>query len=449
MDYRDISKQIFTRGKEKIDDMEVYIERTKSINIRVFNGVIDEYSIAESGGLSLRGISNGKMGYSYTEKIDETSIDMLINEVCENSKYIDSQDEEAILTGSDKYKDIDDFNKSLEDYPIKKKIDFVKELEKEALSLDSRIVSVQNCAYSEFDSSRYIINTKDIDLRDRSNAALTYISVVAKEGQDTKTGMGFKIFRNFKDIDYKKIAKEAVDQAISQLGAKSISSGDYPVIIENYIFAGFLQAFSSVFSADSVQKNLSLLKGKIGESIASEKLNIVDDPHLKDGFASSSFDDEGTKTEYKKIVDKGILNTYLYNWKTAKIDGKESTGNAKRSSYKSSIDIGSSNFYIEKGEKDLKEMIDGINKGVYLTKLEGLHSGLNPVSGDFSLSASGFKIENGDISEPIDQIIVSGNFFHVLNDIEDVGNDLKIGSPMSISFGSPSVKIKKLSIAGN
>ena len=143
------------------------------------------------------------------------------------------------------------------------------------------------------------------------------------------------------------------------------------------------------------------------------------------------------------------MNTYLYNWKTAKIDGKESTGNAKRSSYKSSIDIGSSNFYIEKGEKDLKEMIGGINKGVYLTKLEGLHSGLNPVSGDFSLSASGFKIDNGDISEPIDQIIVSGNFFHVLNDIEELGNDLKIGSPMSISFGSPSVKIKKLSIAGN
>lgn len=448
MDYKALASKIFEKGKEKLEDMEVYIEKSKAIDIRVFNGEIDKYSIAESGGLSLRGISNGKMGYSYTEKIDESSIDMLIDEAYENGKYIDSPDPEEIFPSSNDYENMDNFNKALEDYPIEKKIDFVKALEKEALSLDDRIVSVQVCAYQEFQSLRYIMNTKGIDLCDRSNGAVAYISVVAKEDGDTKTGMGFKMFKDFNDVDYKEIAKEAIDEAIESLGAKSIKSDDYPVVIKNYVFAGLLEAFSSVFSADSVQKGLSLLKDKVGEKIGSEYLTIVDNPYLEDGFASSSFDAEGTKTVNKKIVDKGVLTTYLYNWKTAKKDGKESTGNAHRSSYKSSIDIGATNFYIENGEKDFKDIIGGIESGVYITDLAGLHSGLNPVSGDFSLSANGFKINNGSIGEPINQIIISGNFFQVLNDIEEIGNDLQIGSPMSINFGSPSIKIRKLSISG-
>ncbi|HZK33622.1 MAG TPA: TldD/PmbA family protein [Tissierellaceae bacterium] len=448
MAYKELVNKLFKKGKEKLEDMEVYVERSKNINIGVFNGEIDKYSIAESGGLSLRGISNGKMGYSYTEKIDESSIEMLIDEAYENGKYIDSLDPEKILAGSVDYEEIDGFSKALEDYPIEKKIEFTKFLEKEALSLDKRITSVQMCIYQEFDMSKDIINTKGVNLSHRINGAGAYISVIAREGVDVKTGLGFKMFKNFADVDYKEIAKEAVDDAISSLGAKTIKSDDYPTVIDNYIFAGLLDAFSSIFSAESVQKGLSLFKDKVGEKVGSEKLTIVDNPYLKDGFASISFDDEGTKTIKKNIIDQGVLTTYLHNWKTANKDGEKSTGNAKRSSYKSSIDIGASNFYVEKGEKSFEDILSTIEDGVYITELAGLHSGLNPISGDFSLPANGFKINNGKLDEPIHQIIVSGNFFQMLKDIEEIGNDLKVGGPMSMNFGSPSVKIKKLSISG-
>lgn len=448
MAYEELVGKLFEKGGKKLEDMEVYIEREKTINIGVFEGEIDEYSIAESGGLSLRGLSKGKMGYAYTEKIDESSIDMLVNESYENSKFIDSKDPEEIFSSSDDYEKIESFNKALEDYPIENKIKFVKALEKEALSLDKRITSVQMCKYQEFDISKNIMNTKGINLSDRRNGGAAYISVIAKEDEDTKTGLGFKIFKDFNELDHKKIAKEAVEDAISSLGAKSIESNDYPVVIKNHIFAGLLQAFSSIFSADSVQKGLSLLKDKVGEEIGSSKLSIVDDPYLKGGLASRGFDDEGTKTIFKKIVDKGVLTTYLHNWKTAKKDGEKSTGNAKRNSYKSSLDIGASNFYVEKGEKDFKDIIGDIGRGVYITDLAGLHSGLNPVSGDFSLSAEGFLIKNGEIVEPINQIIISGNFFQLLKDIDEIGSDLKIGGPMSMNFGSPSIKINKLSISG-
>ena len=448
MEYRALIEKILNKGKEKMKELEVFIENSREIEIMVFNGEIDKYSVSEAGGLSLRGTYDGKMGYSYTEKIDESSIDMLINEAFENSKYIDTEDPEEIFGGSKDYEKLEMFNESLSNTSMDEKIQFAKNLESEALSLDKRITAVQVCGYQEFENFRQIVNTKGVDLSDRVNGAVVYVAVIAKEGEDTKTGMAFRVFSDLKDVDYKIIAKEAVKEAISSLGAKPLKTDDYPVVIKNTVFSDILFAFTSIFSAESVQKGLSLFKDKIGTKVSTDILTIVDDPYLKDGVASRSFDDEGTKTVYKKIIDKGVLTNYLYNWKTAKKDGKESTGNAYRESYKSPLGIAPTNFYVEKGTKTFDELINDIENGVFITDVAGLHSGLNPVSGDFSLSANGYRIVNGKIDSPVNQITIAGNFFEVLNNIDEIASDLKFGAPMLGYFGSPSIKLKKLSISG-
>ncbi len=179
---------------------------------------------------------------------------------------------------------------------------------------------------------------------------------MAREGgEDTKTGISYVISRDFKDFDYKKMAKEAVDEALSQLGAKSIKSNEYSVVFRNDTFADLLGAFDSIFYAEYVQKGLSLLKDKIGENIACSKFTLVDDPFASEGFNSSTFDDEGTATKYKKIIDEGRLNTYLYNWKSANKDNVESTGNGFRNSYKSSVSTSATNLYIEKEINPLRK----------------------------------------------------------------------------------------------
>jgi PmbA protein len=291
-------------------------------------------------------------------------------------------------------------------------------------------------------------NTNGVDLHHKQNGGLAYISVVVKDGDDTKTGIGYRVFSNLSTIDSKDIAKDAVDEAISMLGATPIKTGDYPTVIKNKIFADLLEAFTSVFSADSAQKGLSLLKDKVGEEIATPVLTLVDNPLLEEGFATSSFDDEGTSTKYKKVIDKGVLKTLLHNWRTAKKEGIESTGNGSRTSYKSTLAISPSNFYVEKGETSFDDIIKDIDIGVYIISVAGLHSGLNPVSGDFSLSAYGYEILNGKINRPINQITIAGNFFELLKNIEVIGDDLKFGFPGNGYFGSPTVKVKSLSIAG-
>lgn len=448
MDYKLLANKIFEKGKEKLEELEVYIQSSKNIEIGIFGGEIDNYAISESGGLSLRGMVDGKMGYSYTEKIDESSIEMLVNEAFENGKYIDSIDKEIIFSGSEKYEKINTYSDSLEKVSMEDKINFLKALEKEALGLDTRVDNVQMCIYQEISAEKYLINTKGVDLADKMNGAFVYIYVIVKDGEEVKNGLSFRCFNDFSKFDYKEMAKEAVDEAISMLGAKSIKSDSYPVVIRNNVFASIIDAFSPVLSADNVQKGLSLLKDKIGTTVGSELLTIVDDPFLEGGFASKSFDDEGTATKVRKIIDKGMLNTYLHNWKTAEKDKVESTGHGSRSSYKGSLSISPSNLYIKKGNSTFDDLVESIEKGLLIIDVAGLHSGLNAVSGDFSLSAYGYEIEEGKIKRPVDLITIAGNLYELLNNIEAIGDDLKFGLPGNGYIGSPSVKIKSLSVAG-
>jgi len=441
--------KIFQKGRETgLNDMEVYYSEGSSLSLKVFQKDLDGYSLSESEGLSLRGTYKGKMGYSYTEKVDETSIDQLVKDAAENALIIDSEDEEYIFEGSKEYKKVDSFNQTLSNVGEEQKINFVKSLEEEAFRLDKRIASVEVCIYGDGYGETIMSNTKGLFLRDKSNIAYTYIAVVAKDGEDIKTGMAYRTGNDFNAFNAQDIAREAVDEALALLGARSVKSGDYNVIIRNSAAADLMEAFTGIFSAEAVQKNLSLLKGKLNEKIASDKFTLIDDPYMEGGLASKSFDGEGVACKYKKVVDKGVLKTYLYNLKTAKKDGVDTTGNASKGSYKSSIGISPSNFFVEKGERTLDEMVADIDKGILITELQGLHSGLNSVSGDFSLAALGFLIQDGKISRPVEQITMAGNYFDMLKNIEETGSDLKFGMPGEAYIGSPSLRIKKLSIAG-
>lgn len=447
MDYKDLLNKLIEKGQEKMDEVEAFLVKNKQLDIEIYKGEIDKYSLAESGGLSFRGSSQGKMGYSYTERLEESALDSLVYEALENSKYIEGSDDEIIFSGSESYEEINHYDDSLNQVPTQDKINFLINLEKEAYSLDERVFAVNACAYQEFEGERYLVNSKGLDLHDKSNGGAAYIFVVVKDDEDTKTGISYRIFYDFSSLDFKEIAKEAVDRAISMLGASNIKSGNYPIIIENTTFANLLSAFTPIFSSDNVQKGLSLLKGKLGEEIASPLLTIVDDPFLKGGFASRNFDDEGTASTFKTMVDNGKLVSFAYNWKTANREGVASTGHASRS-YKGPISIAPTNLYVVNGDLDLDEMMVLADKGLLINNLEGLHSGLNPVSGDFSLSASGYEIKDGKKARPVNQITIAGNLYEVFKNIVAVGNDLKFGLPSNGYIGSPSILVKSLAVSG-
>ena len=217
--------------------------------------------------------------------------------------------------------------------------------------------------------------------------------------------------------------------------------------MKNEAAASLLSTFTSSFSAQAVQDNRSRLKGKLGEKIAADHVNLIDNPFLPAGIQSATFDSEGVPTRKLNIVEEGKLQTYFHNLKTAKKDGVETTGHAHRRSYQGSVEVSPSNFYIEPSNQTYEQLYLDFGEGIIITELAGLHSGADPISGDFSLAADGYYVKDGRIVGPTKQMTVAGNFFEVLQDIEGIGNDL-LFSPMSFNgyIGSPSLKIKSLAI---
>ena len=439
-------KELFSKAQEEgFSEYEVYYVDRESLSISVYKEEVEKYNLNNSAGLSFRGKFGDRIGYSYTEILDEDAIEMLVKKAKENVLAIENNDIQFIYEGDKEYKEISTYHEELEDIPADKLINIAISMEKEAKKYCNKVESFSGCSVS-YSSGKYgIINSKGLNLSNKSNLLTAYVVPIVKDLDKMYDGCGYVVAKSLNYFKPDKIAKMGVDEALSKIGGTSIASGNYKVIINNEAMVSLLSTFAGIFSGDAVQKGLSLLKDKEGEIIAADIVNLVDDPHLEDGLASVSFDDEGVATLKTYLIKNGKLNSLLHNLKTANKAGVKSTGNGFKSSYASPISVSPTNFYIEPGINSLEEMTKKINKGLIITDFAGLHSGANSITGDFSLAAKGFYIEDGIKTHPVEQITVAGNFFTLLNNIEEIGSDLKF--PMS-SVGSPSIVIKELSIAG-
>ena len=429
-----------------IEAAEVYAFSKDSFRAMSHNGEVDNYSVASRSGLSLRGLYKGKMGYASTEADDEEAIGQLVRGVLESAELTEDDAVQEIYKGDAEYPEIDNYAPALDQVSEEDKLRLLLDMEKNALNCgDERIKQVNYNMVSTASGSSAIANTYGLNLSQRDNLIVAYMSVVAKEGERVSTGAGFGFGRDFAALDAGKIAKEAVEEALFYLNAAPVPSGSYRVIIDRRCMPDLLSTFSGVFSADAAQKGMSLLAGREGEMIAAPCVTLMDDPHMKDGLASSGFDAEGVATRVKPVIENGRLTTLLHNLKTARKAGVRSTGNASRGGYASPIGVSPSNFYFKPGEKTLNELMADMGDGLVITDVSGLHAGANPVSGDFSLLAKGYTVENGRKGRAVEQITVAGNFYTMLKNIRAVGCDLEfVGSPV----GSPSVDAGEMNVAG-
>ncbi|MFE8701434.1 TldD/PmbA family protein [Cytobacillus sp. FJAT-54145] len=449
MNLLEFKDQLFAQGSEQgFTDMELYYEREEKFGCGLYKGEIDSYETSEVFGVSFRGLLDGKMGYAYTEKLDEESIVFLLENAKENSHFIEDEEQEEIFPGSEKYEEGNFYSETLKEVSIAEKLDFLKEIEKHIYAYDERVDGTDYFIFNSAETERAILNNKGLSLNEKQNYLGMYISVVVKQGDEIKTGVYSKFTQDFQSLNPADIAKHAVEEALSQLGAKSVESKDYRVLLRHDAAGSLLNTFSPIFSAESTQKGQSLLKDKVGEEISVPFLQIVDDPTLSEGLLSRTFDSEGVATSKQDIVKDGKLVTLLHNRKTAKKDKTESTGHAYKSSYKSTLEVAPTNLFIQPAEKSYDDLIAGVEEGIIITELSGLHSGANTVSGDFSVAANGFYIKGGKVETPVKQMTIAGNFYELLKNVEEVGSDLEFAMSFVAPgyIGSPSLVIKELSV---
>ena len=431
--------------KAGIEAAEIYLSSGDRFKAMCVKGEITNYTVNATRGLSLRGLYQGKMGYAATEAFDEAAVAQLVEAVKESASLTEDEDVQEIYPGDKEYPQADNYNPALDQVDEGRKLALIQEIEKKALALDERITALNYNMISTSSGETRIVNSYGLNLKHRDNMAVCYVSATAKEGDRVSTGSGFKVTRNFEEMDADAIAKEAVDEALFMLKAAPVPSGTYRAIIEAKCMPDMLGAFDGVFSAESAQKGLSLLAGKEGEMIASEAVTLMDDPLLPGGLASQPFDAEGVATRTKAVIEKGRLTTLLHNLKTARKAGVKTTGNAAKAGYAGAVNVSPSNFFLAPGEKTLAQLMADMGDGLVITDVSGLHAGANAISGDFSLIAQGYTVKNGKKDAPVEQITVAGNFYQLLKNIRAVGSDLLF--PGS-SIGSPSVDVGEISVAG-
>ena len=432
---------------------EIYLASNDSFQAMCVQGQISNYTVHATRGLSLRGLYNGKMGYAATEAFDEEAVGQLVRAVKESAELTEDDDIQEIYQGDGEYPRVDNYQTALDAVDEKSKLQLILDIEKAALETDERITQLDYNMISTTSGETRLVNrvvadhkARGLDLRHRDNMAVCYASAVAKEGDRVSTGVGFRVTRDFSEMDARAIGREAAQEALFMLHASPVPSGTYRAIIDRKCMPDFLGVFAGAFSAESAQKGLSLLNGKEGEKIASDAVTLLDDPLLPGGLASMPFDGEGVATFTKTVIENGVLKTLLHNLKTARKAGVRTTGNASRSGYAGQVRVSPSNFYFKPGAKTLEEMMAEMGNGLVITDVSGLHAGADAISGDFSLIAKGYTVKDGKKDRAVEQITVAGNFFQMLQNIRTVGSDLCFpGSPI----GSPSVDVGEISVAGN
>ena len=434
--------KFFALAKEAgLEEVELVISESHSLNISLFHGEVDEYKDNNGYSIAARGILNGKCGSASCDVWNKDKAAWLVKEIVANAKVIENDDPIFIFKGSEKYHKVNTYNKELENVSIDEKMSKLYALEKALKGIDKRIVEVAGSEYSEATEKHTLVNSNGLNLVQKSNYFTYVAQCVAKEGEQTKSGYDFFFDNDFSKFDAKKFAKKVVDQTVAQLGGEACASNKYKAVLHPDVVTSLLKAYIGHANAEEVQKKSSLFIGKVGQKIASKKVTIEDRPLQKNPFARW-FDDEGVATYNKAIIKNGVLQTYLYNLTTAAKDGVQTTGNGYGGGKKG---VEPAFLYLKPGKKSLEELFAKVGNGVFITEVSGLHAGLNPQSGNFSLQSTGFMIENGKKGKPLDLITVSGNLLEIFQDVLEVGNDTYV-SPSGVS--AQSLLIKKIAVSG-
>lgn len=402
--------------KNSCDAYEIYIEESKSIEL---DSRKEELNFAKEEidcGVGIRVIKDNKVGFAFTSdmnKIEEAAMQSI-----ENTK-LNKVDENYAFAEVEKVPEIKKvYDKKFNDLSLDESIEFLKN------TIDTTInqgCDITGSGFSASEGRSLIINSNGVSIEDEGTGFGIGLSVTIQKDGQIATAYNSQSSRFF-DLDGEKLAIEVCNLAKSSLDTKPIDTNNYDVVLDYYAATGLLQTFISAFNGENVMRGRSILKDKMGMEIANPNLTIVDNPLLENGMCTSKCDGEGSVSEKTELVKDGVLNSFIYDIYTANKQGVKTTSNGLRGSYLTTPMISPTNVEFKFDEmKDLSE----IDKGVLTTSVLGAHTA-NPISGDFSVEASNaFKIENGELTDPINKAMISGNIFEIMKKVEGLKSEIK------------------------
>ena len=431
-------------------EAEAYLAEDSGREVRVHGGAVESLTAATQRGLGIRAWIGKRVGYAYGTDLSPSGIAGLAERAAEAARIAD-EDEFAgapVEGGAAEPRELVLSDPTIAEWSTGRLAELALEIERAALGADARIAGVEQAVYADSSERVAIASSTGIEGEYSSSSCYGYLQALAESEGGRETGLGFGLGRGPAALEPAAIGLEGAERALAMIGAEKPASRACPVVLDPTVAASFIGLIGRGLSAGAVQRGRSPFAGRVGEEVAGKALTLYDDGLDPEGFASSPFDAEGVPRRRTPLVEAETLRTYLYDTYAARRGDASSTGNASRAGYRSQPSVSTSNLIVSSGSLGFQELLAEAGEGVLVTDVAGLHSGVNPVSGVFSVGASGRAIRNGEPAEPLREFTIASDLVSMLRAVSAVGTDAR-WVPFSGSVKTPSLLIGEMTVAGS
>jgi PmbA protein len=426
IDLEEIARRVADAARDG-EQVEAYVVRSRDTDVKVFDGEVESLSVAEVAGVGVRVVSDHRQGYAWAGSLDDSVVADTLADARDNASFGAPDEFYGLATRDDvagvEPASLDLWRDDFASVDTDAKVRMALELEAATRAADSRVRGVESASYGDAAVEAAIVTSTGVEASTRRTMCACFSYAMAGEGTATQTGYGFSVGRSPSDLELATAARDAADRATRLLGAAQPPSRRLPIVFDPLVTASLLGLVDAALNGESVQKGRSLFVGREGEQVASPSVTIVDDPTNADAYGASAYDAEGVPTRRNDLVVDGVLQRFLHNVSTARRAGTRTTGSAVRG-FKSTPGVGARALQLVPGASTPEKILWSVPEALYVQSVSGLHSGTNPVSGDFSVGATGLMVREGAFAEPVREITVASTIQRMLRDVAAVGNDL-------------------------
>jgi PmbA protein len=445
-DLLDLCRVALSRAEDG-EQAEAYAGEARHIEVKARGGEVESLSRSESRGVGVRVLVEGRLGYAWAADPEpEEAAALLV--AARESAALASPDEGNVLPQAAEAEELPGlFREGQATLDPERKVSLALDLERATVSSRPEVTRVEEVMYGDAVSRAALASTRGVEAAYGRTDCWCVAMALAERDGEVQTGFSFRLARELEELPWEEAAEEAAVRGARLLGSRKPSTERVPVILDPWAAASFLGVLARALSAEEVRKGRSLLANLVGERLASDAVTLVDDGRLPDGPAAAPVDDEGVPTSRTEIIDAGVLRGFLHNTGTATLAGTSSTGNASRPSYRGVPGVAPSNLFLQAGPEEPEAILRRAGRAVYVQDVKGVHSGANPVSGEFSVGATGLRVEGGALGEPLREMTIASTLPEVLKGVETVGSDLRF-FPGGGALGTATLLVGEMTVAG-
>lgn len=430
-------------------DAEAYASEAENREVRVHGGEVESLTAATQRGLGLRVWIGGRVGYGFGTDLSPTGVEAIAARAVEAGRVADEDEFAGPPVDDGKTPALAGLSDaSRAEWSPARIADLALAVERTALESDERVAAVEQAVY--FDSAERIAIAASAAPGGEyeTTSCYAYLQALAEGKDGRETGLGFGLARGPAGLDPAAIGREGAARATEMIGSSKPPSRACPVVLDPTVAASFVGLLGRAVGADAVQRGRSPLAERLGEEVAAEAFVLTDDGLDSEGFATAPVDAEGVPRRRTPLIEAGRLRTYLYDSYTARRGGAHTTGSAGRSGYRAPPGVSASNLIVSPGTASVEQLLREAGDGVYVNDVAGLHSGVNPVTGVFSVGASGRAIDGGALAGPLREFTIAGDLVSMLRAVLAAGSESR-WVPFGGSVSTPALLIGEMTVSGS